>query len=124
MQNIIDNEEAPLECSHPVSKNMSSVIGGVNASANGSNKTNSEMIKAWEFLVYRYKGAPTTVPIYSVYVPKIQTNWISLSYYEKLMSSHWPLDKILRILSMGVLRLASHKKIVRDSIPIMSHLTN
>ena len=82
----------------------------MNASVGRDNKPSSEMVKAWEFLFCRYRGAPTTVPIYSIYLPQIKTNWISAKYYEKLMCSNWPLDKILRILVMVVLRLSAHGK--------------
>ena len=50
------------------------------------------------------------MPVYSTYVPRVQTCWIGQEYNERLMSSSWPLDKVLRILSMGALRLALQEK--------------
>ena len=45
------------------------------------------------------------MPVYSQYTPQILVNWLKIDYYDKLMDSNWPLDKILRILSIGVTRL-------------------
>ena len=109
-QDEIDNEESPVECLNSVPNNTNSVIGGVHILPSKDCETNSDMMKAWKFLVQRYKGAPTTVPIYSTYTPRVQTCWIGQKYYERLMSSSWPLDNILRIMSMRALRLALQEK--------------
>ena len=71
-QDVIDNEESPVECSDPVPDNANSLIGGGNVSTNKNYGANPDMMKAWKFLVQRYKGAPTTVPVNSTYVPRIQ----------------------------------------------------
>ena len=50
------------------------------------------------------------MPIYTQYSPQVLVNWVKESYYEQIMTSGWPLDKILRLLAMGVTRLAQEKR--------------
>ena len=93
------------------SENIPNMVGGIsncNVRVSKQVPSNPGLMSVWRKIMYTYKDPPTSIPLHTYYVPIISEIWIKRNYYEKLCTSNYSFDKIIRLLSMVVLRLAGH----------------
>ena len=66
-QNLIDYDESIIELSLPVPCHTDISVGGIDTSSGRNCKPNPRLIKIWQRLVCKHRGAPASVPVYSHY---------------------------------------------------------